>query len=146
MSLVAGFLLATECDNTHRSYASAIHHFKVARKGMLPASTHGFAAPPQSGGNSPDSERHPICPIPHQKNGPGLVTPVPSVSRAGVTGNFCTGIRCRIINWLDQIGASALSANSLAPLLRGLFQNAGLTSAQQYSGHSLHRSFVGRGQ
>lgn len=49
----------------------------------------------------------------------------------------------RSINRWGHIGAKALSANSLIPLLRGLFDNAGLTAAQQYSSHSLRRGFAG---
>lgn len=54
-----------------------------------------------------------------------------------------SGAVFRSINRWGHIGADALSANSLIPLLRSLFENAGLTSAQQYSSHSLRRGFAG---
>ena len=59
------------------------------------------------------------------------------------TSGLESGAVFRSINRWGHIGDGALSANSLIPLLRGLFQSAGLTSAQQYSSHSLRRGFAG---
>jgi integrase len=49
----------------------------------------------------------------------------------------------RSIDRWGNIDDGALSANSLIPLLRGLFQNAGLSSARAFSSHSLRRGFAG---
>jgi len=59
------------------------------------------------------------------------------------SSGLASGAVFRSIDRWGHIGADPLSANSLIPLLRGLFQNAGLTSAQQYSSHSLRRGFAG---
>jgi integrase len=48
----------------------------------------------------------------------------------------------RIGRW-GQVGASALHGNSVVPLLRRLFAEAGLAQPDVYSGHSLRRGFAG---
>jgi integrase len=41
-----------------------------------------------------------------------------------------------------NVGAAGLHINSLVPLLRTLFQDAGIAFADQYSSHSLRRGFA----
>ena len=49
----------------------------------------------------------------------------------------------RSVNQWGQIGQRALNPNSFVPLLRKLFANAGISSPDAYSGHSLRRGFAG---
>jgi integrase len=48
----------------------------------------------------------------------------------------------RAIDRWGHIGAAGLHINSLIPLLRSLFNAAGIPYAEQYSGHSLRRGFA----
>lgn len=48
----------------------------------------------------------------------------------------------RIGRW-GEVGADGLHCNSVVPLLRRLFSEAGLTQPESYSGHSLRRGFAG---
>lgn len=48
----------------------------------------------------------------------------------------------RIGRW-GHVGAHGLHSNSVVPLLRRLFTEAGLTQPEAYSGHSLRRGFAG---
>lgn len=48
----------------------------------------------------------------------------------------------RGIDRWHRVGAHGLHANSVIPLLRRVFAQAGLTTAEQYSSHSLRRGFA----
>ena len=48
----------------------------------------------------------------------------------------------KIDRW-GHIGDESLHANSLIPLLRGLFTEAGVTAPEEYSSHSMRRGFAG---
>lgn len=48
----------------------------------------------------------------------------------------------RSVDQWGHVGAVGLNADSLIPLLRSLFTNAGVESPLQYSGHSLRRGFA----
>lgn len=60
------------------------------------------------------------------------------ISLAGLTA----GAVFRSIDRWGRIGSEGLHPNSLAPVLRTLLTDAGITSAALYSGHSLRRGFA----
>jgi len=60
------------------------------------------------------------------------------VALAGLT----EGPVFRGIDRWGHLGTEGLHINSLVPLLRSLFANAGIASAMQYSGHSMRRGFA----
>jgi integrase len=60
------------------------------------------------------------------------------IALAGMTD----GAAFRAIDRWGHIGAAGLHINSFVPLLRSLFTDAGIASADQYSGHSLRRGFA----
>lgn len=57
--------------------------------------------------------------------------------------NLTTGPLFRGIGHTGTIRSSALHHNSVVPLLRRMFEQAGVASANIYSGHSLRRGFAG---
>ncbi|MDE2430736.1 MAG: site-specific integrase, partial [Burkholderiales bacterium] len=60
------------------------------------------------------------------------------IALAGLTA----GPVFRSIDRWDHVGSGGLHPNSLVPLLRRLFADAGIASAGLYSGHSLRRGFA----
>ncbi len=60
------------------------------------------------------------------------------VELAGLT----TGSAFRSVDRWGHVGRDGLHADSLIPLLRTLFTDAGISSPMQYSGHSLRRGFA----
>lgn len=60
------------------------------------------------------------------------------IALAGLT----TGAVFRSIDRWGRVGPEGLHPNSLVPLLRVLFTDAGIASAALYSGHSLRRGFA----
>jgi integrase len=48
----------------------------------------------------------------------------------------------RAVDRWGNVSDTALHINSLVPLLRSLFEAAGIAFAEQYSGHSLRRGFA----
>ena len=48
----------------------------------------------------------------------------------------------RSVSKSGKLGSNGLHPDSLIPLLRTLFTNAGIASPMQYSGHSLRRGFA----
>lgn len=48
----------------------------------------------------------------------------------------------KIDRW-GQIATNGLQPNSLIPLLRRLFADAGIENSEEYSSHSLRRGFAG---
>lgn len=53
-----------------------------------------------------------------------------------------TGPVYRAIDRWGHVGENGLHVDSIAPLLRAIFKNGGLASADAYSGHSLRRGFA----
>ncbi|MEB0011399.1 hypothetical protein QN416_07135 [Glaciimonas sp. Cout2] len=60
------------------------------------------------------------------------------IALAGLT----TGPVFRSIDRWDHVGSDGLHPNSLVQLLRRLLAEAGIASAELYSGHSLRRGFA----
>ena len=69
--------------------------------------------------------------------------PVTAVSAWIVAAELTKGPLFRRVDRWGGVGNDALHPNSIIPLLRRVFTDAGIPSAEQYSGHSLRRGFAG---
>ncbi len=95
------------------------------------------------------------CFLPHSKSDrqhAGTTYKVPALSRwCPVAATMAwvaaaalhEGPLFRAVNQWGGIAAAPLHPNSLVPLLRRIFREAGLSSPNDYSGHSLRRGFAG---
>jgi len=69
--------------------------------------------------------------------------PVTAVSKWIDTADLTEGPLFRRVDRWGGIGKEELHPNSIVPLLRRVFADSGIASAEQYSGHSLRRGFAG---
>jgi len=95
------------------------------------------------------------CFLPHSKSDrqhAGATYKVPALSRWCPVAATMTWVAAaalhegplfRAVNQWGGIAAAPLHPNSLVPLLRRIFREAGLSSPNDYSGHSLRRGFAG---
>lgn len=96
-----------------------------------------------------------ICFLPRSKadrqsagntyNVPALsrLCPVTAIQAWVQAGALTSGPLFRSVDQWGNVGAQGLHPNSLIPLLRDLFQSAGLEGVGGYSSHSLRRGFAG---
>jgi len=69
--------------------------------------------------------------------------PVTAVRHWIAAANLADGPLFRSVSRWGHVGATSLHPNSFVPLLRRIFAESGLSSADAYSGHSLRRGFAG---
>jgi len=68
--------------------------------------------------------------------------PVAAYSAWVELAGICSGPAFRAVDRWGHVGRKGLHADSVIPLLRSLFSEAGITSPLDYSGHSLRRGFA----